>query len=104
MSTTLSVRECIPLVAFTNENTRVKSVRSDKRIMPKIIVLDPEVTLPTPMPLWLSTGVKALDHAIEALWSVNPQPLTDMLEMEAIRTLHKNLPLTMKEQNNIAAP
>ncbi len=103
ISTTLSVGEFTPFAGFTNEQTRVKSVRSDKRIMPKIIVLDPEVTLPTPMPLWLSTGVKALDHAIEALWSVTPQPLTDTLAMEAIRKLHKNLPLTMKEPNNIEA-
>ncbi len=103
ISTTLSVGEFTPFAGFTNEKTRVKSVRSDKRIMPKIIILDPEVTLPTPMPLWLSTGVKALDHAIEALWSVNPQPVTDTLAMEAIRKLHKNLPLTKKEPQNIEA-
>jgi alcohol dehydrogenase len=103
ISTTLSVGEFTPFAGFTNEKTRVKAVRSDKRIMPKIVVLDPEVTLPTPMPLWLSTGVKALDHAIEALWSVNPQPLTDTLAMEAIRKLHKYLPLTMKEPNNVEA-
>jgi alcohol dehydrogenase len=103
ISTTLSVGEFTPFAGFTNEQTRVKLVKSDKRIMPKIIVLDPEVTLPTPMPLWLSTGIKALDHAIEALWSVNPQPLTDTLAMEAIRKLHKNLPLSMKEPNNLDA-
>jgi alcohol dehydrogenase class IV len=103
ISTTLSVGEFTPFAGFTDEKTRVKAVRSDKRIMPKIIVLDPEVTLPTPMSLWLTTGVKALDHAIEALWSVNPQPLTDTLAMEAIRKLHKYLPLTMKEPNNIEA-
>jgi alcohol dehydrogenase class IV len=103
ISTTLSVGEFTPFAGMTDEKTRVKSVRSDKRMMPKIVVLDPEVTLPTPMPLWLSTGVKALDHAIEALWSVTPQPLTDTLAMEAIRKLHKYLPLTMKEPNNVEA-
>ena len=103
ISTTLSVGEFTPFAGFTDEKTRVKAVRSDKRIMPKIVVLDPEVTLPTPMRLWLSTGVKALDHAIEALWSVTPQPLTDTLAMEAIRRLHKYLPLTMKEPDNVEA-
>lgn len=103
ITTTLSAGEFTPFAGITDEKTRVKSVRSDPRMMPKIIVLDPEVTLATPMQLWTSTGMKALDHAIEALWSVRPQPLSDTLAMEAIRKLHKYLPLSVKEPNNLMA-
>src|SRR5262249_12022160 len=70
ISTTLSAGEFTPFAGFTDEKTRVKSVRADPRIMPKIVVLDPKVTMATPTQLWASTGIKALDHAIEALWSV----------------------------------
>lgn len=103
ISTTLSAGEFTPFAGITDEKTRVKSVRADPRIMPKIVILDPEVTLPTPLQLWASTGIKALDHAIEALWSVNPQPVTDALAMEAIRKLHAFLPLSVKEPNNVEA-
>src|SRR5262245_1986285 len=103
ISTTLSAGEFTPFAGFTDEKTRVKSVRADPRIMPKIVVLDPEVTVATPTQLWASTGIKALDHAIEALWSVNPQPVTDTLAMEAIRKLHRYLPLSVKEPNNLEA-
>ncbi len=103
ISTTLSAGEFTPFVGITDEKTRVKSVRADPRIMPKIVVLDPEVTVATPTQLWITTGIKALDHAIEALWSVNPQPVTDTLAMEAIRKLHRFLPLAVKEPSNIEA-
>src|SRR5262245_48975535 len=92
ITTTLSAGEFTPAAGFTDEKTRVKAVRSDRRMIPKVVVLDPEVTLATPTLLWVSTGIKALDHAIEVLWSVNPQPVTDTLAMEAIRKLHRYLP------------
>ena len=103
ISTTLSAGEFTPFAGITDETTRVKGVRVDPRIVPKTVVLDPEVTLPTPRQLWVATGIKALDHAIEALWSVNPQPVSDALAMEAIRKLHVSLPQSVKEPENIEA-
>jgi len=100
ISTTLSAGEFTPFAGMTDEKTRVKAVLADPRIVPKVVVLDPEVTVATPPQLWAATGVKALDHAIEALWSVNPQPVTDVLAMEAIRKLHRFLPLSVKEPYN----
>ena len=104
ISTTLSAGEFTQFAGATDEKTRVKSIRAaDPRVVPKIVVLDPEVTIATPTQLWASTGIKALDHAIEALWSVNPQPVTDALAMEAIRKLHRFLPLSVQEPQNIEA-
>ena len=103
ISTTLSAGEFTPFAGITDETTRVKGVRVDPRIVPKTVVLDPEVTLPTPRQLWVATGIKALDHAIEALWSVNPQPVSDALAMEAIRKLHVSLPQSVKEPDNVEA-
>lgn len=103
VSTTLSAGEFTPFAGITDEKTRVKSVRGDPRIMPKVVILDPEVTLATPLQLWAATGIKALDHAIEALWAVNPQPVTDVLAIEAIRKLSRFLPLSVQEPHNLAA-
>ena len=103
VSTTLSAGEFTPAAGITDEETRVKGLRSDPRICPRTVVLDPEVTLPTPRQLWAATGVKAMDHAIEALWSINPQPVSDALAMEAIRKLVKYLPASIAEPDNLEA-
>lgn len=99
VSTTLSAGEFTPAAGMTDKKTRVKGVHFDPRIVPKVVVLDPEVTVHTPTWLWASTGIKALDHALEALWSLNPQPVTDTLALEAIRRLHRYLPPSVDSKN-----
>ncbi len=99
VSTTLSAGEFTPAAGMTQEATRTKGVHMDPRMVPKVVVLDPEVTVATPSWLWASTGVKALDHAIEALWSLRPQPITDTLALEAIRRLYRYLPPSLDPQN-----
>lgn len=56
------------------------------------MILDPTVTVHTPQALWLSSGIKAIDHAMEAVWSRKPHPYVDALALEAIRLLVKHLP------------
>jgi maleylacetate reductase len=51
----------------------VRKVRETIRnpyMVPSAVILDPTITLHTPMWLWLSTGMRSLDHAVEALCSV----------------------------------
>ena len=103
VSTTLSAGEFTPVAGITDEATGVKGLRADPRICPRTVVLDPQVTLATPPALWAATGIKALDHAIEALWSVHPNPVSDTLAMEAIRRLQRNLPLSLAEPDNLEA-
>ena len=103
VSTTLSAGEFTPFAGITDEQTRVKGLRADPRICPRTVILDPQVTLATPRKLWAATGVKAMDHAIEALWSVNPQPVSDALAMEAIRKLRRYLPASVARPDDIEA-
>ena len=60
-------------------------------MVPRIIFLDPVLTKPTPAWLWASTGVRSLDHAVEAILSDRHQPYVDTLALEAIRLLFQNL-------------
>lgn len=89
--TTLSAGEFTPAAGITDERTRVKGLVYDPRILPRIVIHAPEATLQTPASLWLSTGVKALDHALEALWSGHAHPYADTLALEAIRRLVRHL-------------
>ena len=90
--TTLSGAEFTPVAGVTDEVTRAKNLKFDSGIVPRVVILDPEATQATPQPLWLATGVKALDHAFEALWSRHPHPVADALALEAIRQLTGALP------------
>lgn len=89
---TLSAGEFTPGAGYTEEETQTKKLILDNRVAPKCVILDPEVTADTPRELWLSTGLKALDHAMEAIWAINPHPYVDALALEAIRLLFKHLP------------
>ena len=93
--TTLSSGEWTPASGMTGDVPGVKTYVVDPRMAPHTIVLDPEATLNTPMELWLSTGMKAIDHACEAMWGPRAHAVTDTLATEAIRTLRRTLPLTL---------
>ena len=62
------------------------------RLYADLIVLDPVMTEGTPDWLWLSTGVKALDHCIERLYSTGNQPAIDAPVLGAAEILFKRLP------------
>ncbi len=99
--TTLSSGEWTPASGMTGDIAGVKTYVVDPRMAPHTIVLDPEVTLNTPMELWLSTGMKAIDHACEAMWGPRAHPVTDTLASEAIHTLRRTLPLTQGEPGDL---
>jgi len=65
-----------------------------------LIVLDPELTVGTPDWLWLSTGVKALDHCIEHLYCRGHQPATDAPALQAAELLFNYLPESAEAYHN----
>ncbi len=92
MPTTLSAGEFTYAAGMTDETTRVKHVYLDTRMQPKVVIFDPELTVPTPSWLWASTGVKALDHAVEGLWWPYSHPILETLAVGAIQDLRRHLP------------
>ena len=62
------------------------------RLYADLIVLDPDMTAGTPDWLWLSTGVKALDHCIERLYCRGNQPAIDAPVLSAAEMLFHSLP------------
>ena len=44
-------------------------------MMPQAVILDPAVTVHTPEWLFLSTGIRAVDHAVEDICSINPDAI-----------------------------
>jgi alcohol dehydrogenase len=89
--TTLSAGEFTPFGGVTDEAKRQKGGVGDQRLQPKVVILDPELTRETPAWLWASTGMRALDHAVECAYSARHQPLTDLTAARAIALLVKHL-------------
>jgi len=90
--TTLSAGEFTPGVGITNEDQRVKDVTVDIAAIPTVVIHDPEIARDTPQRLWLATGIKALDHAIETLWWREAHPMTDLMARDAANRLLTWLP------------
>ena len=75
--TTLSGAEFSDLGAAIDLKSQVKHLYTGREIGGDAVILDPAVTVHTPEWLWLSTGMRAVDHAVESLCSKAPQPFTD---------------------------
>ena len=90
--TTLSGAEWAHLVGVTDEEAGRKSGFADPKTVPSVVILDAEATLHTPEKLWLSTGIRALDHAIEGFLAQGEHPIEDVLGLEGARRLTEYLP------------
>src|SRR2546428_4405394 len=84
--TTLSVAELAAGAGYTNEAGDKAGMR-DPRLLVETVIYDAELTLGTPMDLWLSTGIRALDHAVEGFLADREHPFNDVMALEAIRGL-----------------
>jgi maleylacetate reductase len=89
--TTLSAGEFTPAGGVTDESTRVKGGVADPRLQARVVILDPALTVETPAWLWASTGMRALDHAVEGSYSTRHQLVTDTLAARAIALLNAHL-------------
>jgi len=99
--TTLSGAEWAHRVGVTDEAARRKRGFVDPRAVPQVVVLAPEATLFTPEKLWLSTGIRALDHAVEGLLYGGEHPVTDVTGAEGARRLMAYLPRSREDPDDI---
>jgi alcohol dehydrogenase class IV len=89
--TTLSGAEFSDLGGCTDARHGTKQGYTGAFIGAASVILDPRITVHTPDKLWLSTGIRAVDHAVEALCSVNAQPLIDATSVRALALLGRSL-------------
>jgi alcohol dehydrogenase class IV len=101
VSTTLSAGEFTPLIGITDTDRRAKDLYVSPSLVPRVAVLDPELAVHTPRPLWASTGIKAVDHAVETLCSTRAQPVTDALSVDALRRLTRHLPASVRDSDDL---
>ena len=101
--TTLSAGEFNPFAGCTDTVRQVKQSYAHPLMIPRAVILDPAVTLHTPEWLFLSTGIRAVDHAVEGICSADAQPLSDGASLHALRLLGRALPAVKADPADLDA-
>lgn len=101
--TTLSAGEFTAMAGCTDTVRNRKESYAHPLMMPQTVILDPAVTVHTPEWLFLSTGIRAVDHAVEDICSINPTPFSDGTSMQALRLLRTGLPAVKANPGDLEA-
>jgi len=88
---------------ITNSDTHIKKVIFHPKMMPSIVIADPELTVGLPKMLTAATGMDALAHCLEAFCAPGYHPMADGIAVEGIRMVHKALPRVVVEPTDIKA-
>ena len=88
---------------ITDHNTSHKFPISDFPLIPRVAVLDPEMTRTLPPHLTSTTGMDALTHAIEAYIGRSTTAQTRAAALEAVRLIAENLESAYADGNNMIA-
>ena len=98
--TTLSAAEFTDVAGKTDDTTRIKHALADPRLAARTVLLDPVAALDTPAWLWAASGLRALDHAIESLYSARHHAFSDPLAERAIALLVEHLPASLRGERD----
>jgi maleylacetate reductase len=101
--TTIAGGEFSALAGVTNQRTKVKEMLRHDLVMPRAVILDPAVTLHTPEWLWLSTGIRAVDHCVEGLCSREAHPYADAQALKGLSMLTQALPRVKADPRDLDA-
>jgi alcohol dehydrogenase len=87
----------------TDEATHTKKVIFHPKMMPKVVICDPELTVGMPPAITAGTGMDALAHCLEAYCSPGYHPMADGIAVEGMRLVFGNLPKAYANGTDIEA-
>jgi len=88
---------------ITDESVERKGYVGHESVLPKVAILDPELTLGLPPEPTAATGVDALTHSLESLLSKNPNPFAEAIALGTCRTVSTWLPIAFDDGSNLEA-
>jgi len=74
-----------------NAATQVKKIIFHPRVLPTVVIIDPELTVDLPKPITAGTGMDAFAHCLEAYCSPHYHPMGQGIALEGMRLVHENL-------------
>ena len=101
--TTLSAGEFSALAGVTDEATKIKELFKHPLTIPAAVILDPALTVHTPEWLFLSTGIRAVDHCVEGMCSLESNPFGDAQAYRGLNFLTKGLARVKENPGDLQA-
>ncbi len=87
---------------ITNSQTQEKKIIFHPKILPKIVICDPELTIGMPSSITAGTGMDAFAHCLEAYCSPHYHPMSHGIALEGMKLVKENLPIVFKDRNNMS--
>jgi maleylacetate reductase len=97
--TTYAGSEMTPIYGITEGGA--KKTGRDVRVLPKAVIYDPTLTLSLPPTLSAASGMNAIAHAVEALYSHEGNPIISLMAEEGIRALAAALPVVIQKPSDL---
>ncbi|MCB1367810.1 MAG: iron-containing alcohol dehydrogenase [Rhodobacteraceae bacterium] len=88
---------------LTNSETHVKKIIFHPKILPSVVIGDPELTIGMPKAITVGTGMDALAHCLEAYCSPNFHPMSQGIALEGMRLVREWLPLCYTDGRDLLA-
>jgi alcohol dehydrogenase class IV len=88
---------------ITHETEKRKVIVFHPRMMPDVVVMDPELTLGLPAHITAATGMDALSHALEAFSAPSFHPMAEGIALNALRLIRKWLPVAVHHGDDLEA-
>ena len=99
--TTYAGSEVTPILGQTENG--VKTTLRDPKVLPEVVIYDPELTVGLPVAMTVTSGLNAMAHAAEALYAQDRNPVSTLMAVEGLRALKQALPVLVKEPTNLDA-
>ncbi|RWE39237.1 MAG: maleylacetate reductase, partial [Mesorhizobium sp.] len=99
--TTYAGSEVTPILGQTEGGAKT-TLRSPK-VLPELVIYDPELTLGLPVGISVTSGLNAIAHAAEGLYAEDRNPITSMMATEGMRTLKEALPVIVVSRRDADA-
>lgn len=95
--------EATKFYCITESATDTKRLITDEKVIPRLAVVDPALSVTTPKLITAATGMDALTHAVEAYTSQKATPYTDMFAISAIKRVFEFLPRAYENGEDLEA-
>ncbi|MCW8410284.1 iron-containing alcohol dehydrogenase [Legionella sp. PATHC035] len=86
---------------ITDTQHHRKKIIFHPKMLPSIVILDPELTVALPPKITAATGMDALSHCLEAYSAPNYHPMAEGIALEGIRLIKEHLPRVMQNGNDL---
>ncbi|MDR7009651.1 maleylacetate reductase [Paraburkholderia strydomiana] len=101
VATTYAGSEVTPILGQTERG--VKTTVRDWKILPEVVIYDPELTVGLPVKMSVTSGLNAMAHAIEGVYARDRNPVSSLMAIEGVRALRDALPIIVNQPTDLGA-